>query len=365
MLMATLTETAYKVRQIIKYGSLGSVVFLVLWFLGVAGVNYWKATHPAAPPAPTVDFGILAKIEFPKEQGRPAIELELPTGKMPVLPDRMTVYFAPAKRSGFLDPQTAIETASALGFIFKPEQPSETRYVWRKQDQMNSTLEMDITSGHFSLKRSWQNNPALLSVTNFVSDKQIITDASNYLSRADLLATDVVGNEKVSYLKSNGATLIPALSLSDAEFVQVDFFRNDIVEYGQTEDGEEDKRVVTAEYSFYRPYPTQGLIRAIVSASGSVNEKIIDLSYLYTKIEYDTKGEYPIKTVTQAWDELKNGDGYVTDDGPKSGTIKVRRIILGYYDTESNHKYTMPIYVFLGDQNFVAYVSAVTDDYMQ
>lgn len=359
--MATLTETAYKARQIIKFGGVGFVVVLVLWFTGGALIAWYKATYPAAPPPPTMDFGKLAKIEFPKERARPSLELELPTGKIPSFPDRMMVFFAPTKRSGFLDPQRAIETASALGFIFKPEQPSETRYVWSKQDDFKSTLDMDIISGHFKLVRAWQNKPGILTVNNFISDKQIGQEANSYLARANLFPEDVTDNQKVAYVKSDGGKLISALSLSDAEFAQIDFFRNDLKEYEKKEDGSDDLQKIKARYGFYRPDADKGLIRMILSGSNNINEKVVNLEYAYTKIEYGTKGTYPIKTGTQAWEELKNSGGYVTDKSPKTGITKIRRILLGYYDTEANHKYAMPIYVFLGDQNFVAYVSAVTD----
>ncbi len=360
--MATLTETAYKVRQGVKVGGIGFVAITLFWFLGNAGIAYYKALNPPAPPPPTVDFGALQAITFPDEKGRPQLELELPTGTIQKFPDRMTVYFAPTKRSGFLDPQKAVETAAAMGFIFKPDQPTETRYVWHKQDALSSSLDMDIVSGYFTLKRAWQNDPAVLVDSNFASDKQVIADLGNFLSRVDLAPTDAFGNEKITYLKSEGEKLVPALSLSDSEFVRVDTFRSDIKIYDESKGP--DKKVEVGKYSFYRPDADVGLIRAVMSGSRDTNNSVINMDYNYTKIEYDTNGTYPIKTGEQAWTELKGGKGYVTNEGPKTGTVKIRRILLGYYDTDKNHKYMMPVYVFLGDKDFVAYVSAVADSYI-
>lgn len=359
--MATLTETAYKVRQGIKFGGVGFVAITVLWFLGNAAIAYYKALNPAPPPPPTVDFGALPPVVFPKETGRPNVELELPTGAIPAFPDRMMVYFAPTKRSGFLDSQKAVDTGSVMGFIFKPEQPSETRYVWHKQDDLNSSLDMDIVSGYFKLSRAWQNNPALLDSSNFISDKQVVLDVANYLNRIGLMPEDVNGNEKVTYLKSSGSKLVPALSLSDAEFIQVDLFRNDV----DILDEKSEKKTVIGHYSFYRPDANRGLIRTVVSGAADTDSKIVSMDHNYTRVEYDTKGTYPIKSGDVAWKELKAGQGYVTDGSPKTGTTKIRRVLLGYYDTDQVHKYMMPIYIFLGDQNFVAYVSAITDNYLQ
>jgi len=54
----------------------------------------------------------------------------------------------------------------------------------------------------------------------------------------------------------------------------------------------------------------------------------------------------------------------VTDKSPKTGSIAIRRILLGYYDSPSQ-SYAMPIYIFLGDRGFVGYVSAVGDSVLR
>lgn len=356
--MASLTETAVKARQVIKYSGFGFVGILFSWWVGVAAVNYYKMLNPPPQPPPTVDFGKLPEIDFGAEKGRPEMELELPKGDIPPFIDRLKVFYAPTKRSGFLDSEMAIETAATLGFISEPQQPTETRYVWRKQDDLNSTLDMNIISGHFKMTRAWQNNPALLALTNFGSDTKVINNAVNFMTRSDLLADDVLGNEKTSYLKAQADRLIPALSLSESEFVQIDFFRKP---YRITD---EETKDVLAEYEFYRPDPKIGLVRMIVSGSNDVREQIIGINYDYVAVEYDNSGEYPIKTGQQAWDELKQGGGFVTVTSPTNGTVKIRRMLLGYYDSSQPQKYAMPIYVFLGDNDFVAYVSAVSEEWI-
>lgn len=356
--MATLTEASVTARKSIKYGSIGFVLITILWYVGVAGVNYYKLLNPPPLPAPTSDFGLLQGIGFPESKERPKITLELPTGRIPAFPDRMRVYYAPTKRSGFADPAKATETATALGFLFKPDQPTETNYVWRNQDQLASKLDMNIVSGHFVLTRQWQNNPALATMANFASDNQVITDAENYLRRVGLLQDDAVGVEKVTYLKDDVGKLISALSLSDADFVQLDLFRKSIDEIDPTSKTKE----IKASYPFYRTNPTQGLIRATVTGSKNLNEKFISIDYEYTNIDYTNSGVYPVKTGEQAWAELSEGGGYVSPSGPKTGEIKIRKIFLGYYDSGNGQKYAMPIYIFLGDQNFTAYVSAVSEE---
>lgn len=357
--MATLTEASAVARNAIKWGSIGFVGITILWYLGVAAVNYYKYLNPPPLPPATADFNVLPPLNFPDSKNRPKMSLELPTGSIPAFPDRMRVYWAPTRRSGFADADKATDTATALGFLFKPDQPSETDWVWTNQDQLASKLEMNIVTGHFILTRQWQNNPALATMGNFQSEKAVITDAENYLRHAALLEDDAVGVEKITPLRNDAGKLVTALSLSDADFVQLDLFRKNIDEIDPS------TKKIKASYPFYRTDPSKGLIRIIVTGAKDQNQKVIYLDYEYTSINYAKNGTYPTKTGEQAWTELSSGGGYVTNMGPRTGDVKVRRIFLGYYDSNTNQNYAMPIYVFLGDQGFTAYVSAVTDDWIQ
>ena len=359
--MATLTEASVVARKAIKWGGIGFIGITILWYIGVALLDYYKFLNPPPLPPAGASFGVLPGVNFPGSKDRPKMSLELPTGAVPAFPDRMRVYWAPTKRSGFADADTAIDTATALGFLFKPFQPTETDYIWTNQDQLSSKLEMNIVSGHFVLSRRWQNNPALATMGNFLSDKQVITETENFIKRIGLLNDDAVGVEKVTYLKNDASKLVSALSLSDADFVQLDLFRKNIDEIDPNSKSKE----IKASYPFYRTDPSKGLIRIVVSGSKIQNEKIVYMDYQYTDIDYAKNSTYPIKTGDEAWSELSSGGGFVTPIGPRIGEIKIRRVFLGYYDSDENQKYAMPIYIFLGDQGFTAYVSAVINEWIE
>jgi hypothetical protein len=155
--------------------------------------------------------------------------------------------------------------------------------------------------------------------------------------------------------------MIPALSLSDADFVQMDLFRKNIEEI----DPASKLKEVVASYPFYRTDPSKGLVRVVISGSKNPSEKMLGIEYAYTDIKYDNSSTYPIKGGDEAWLELEAGGGFVTPTSPLTGEIKIRKIFLGYYDSNVNQKYAMPIYIFLGDQGFAAYVSAVKDEWIE
>jgi hypothetical protein len=170
-----------------------------------------------------------------------------------------------------------------------------------------------------------------------------------------------VGVEKVSYLKDIGGSLGTALSLSDADFVQIDLFRKNIDEIDPTSK----TKAIKATYPFYNLDPNKGVVRVVVSGSNSVNNNVINMDYGYNNIDYATNGTYPIKTGEEAWAELQNGGGYVYSGTNDTSEVKIRRIFLGYFDADATTGYAMPIYIFLGDQGFTAYVSAVNDVWTQ
>ncbi len=217
---------------------------------------------------------------------------------------------------------------------------------------------MDIVSGHFKLTRSWQANQALLALSVFTSDQQVISDVNNYLRKANLQSADIEKKQKITYLKATEGKLTPTISLSEADFVQADLFRDNYEEI------DKETKKVLVNYAFYRPDPDFGLIRAVVSGSKEQAEKIVEMDYNYTVVDYTKNGTYPLKSGDVAWQEISNGGGFVTVKGPMNGNVAIRRIVLGYYDSPSQ-SYAMPIYVFLGDRGFVGYVSAVADNVLK
>lgn len=357
--MSSLTETAFYARKFIKYGSVGFLGLIVLWYAGTAAVDWWKATHPAPLPAPTADFGPLSPMSFPTtatNSARPQFVLQTPTGDVGTFPDRLKVYLIPGVHSGFLDADNATKIANQIGFSGKPTIVNPTLYRWTTNSPLPTTLEMDILTNHFRMKRQWQADPMLVTNKRFTSDQDVIDNAQSFLRQANLLPEDLVGKEHVDYLRVQGDQLIPAVSLSDADFVQVTFFRKPIEIIN-------DKKEVTATYEFVTPDPAAGLVKVIVSGSDKTEKKIVDVDYQYSAIDYETSGEYGLKTGQQAWDELTSGQGFLASWNG-TGTAVIRRVALGYYEAAGKQQYMLPVYIFTGDKGAVAYVPAVNNAYL-
>src|SRR5690349_7238581 len=127
----TLTTFTYLGRQGLKFGGILLVALIVGRTFLTAFTAYWKATHPAPPPPPTVGFGLLPAIRFPDQplESRPkSYTLETATGRFPDFGDRAKVFFMPLNSPSLLDDERAKATAARFGFVFEPERLSARTY---------------------------------------------------------------------------------------------------------------------------------------------------------------------------------------------------------------------------------------------
>jgi len=102
------------------------------------------------------------------------------------------------------------------------------------------------------------------------------------------------------------------------------------------------------------------------SGARAGGDQVVAAEYHHFALDENKNGIYPIKTSEEAWEELKSGKGYIADLGDNSkGTITIRKVYLAYYDPGQYTEYFQPVVVFEGDNNFVAYIPAVINEYVR
>lgn len=350
--MATLTVTAFYTRKTIKYGAIALVAFVVLKFsLGLAS-DIWRRLNPPPPPPPTVAFGKLPPIAFPEQEDLPELTFRLETiqGGLPTLDDVSKAYFMPKEGPNLLALDRAQEKARRMGFLTSPTAISPTVYAWNNNAVPPTILEMDIISGNFSLRYAYENDQTLLNQKNLPSNEQAATEAKTFLSSNRLLESDLsTGRIEFFYLRFMPPNLISAISLSEADFVRANIFRADL-------DG---MRILP-------PNPRKALISILFSGRRETGRRILEVKYIYFPIERTTFATYPLKTSTQAWDELQQGNGFIANLGQnENGEITIRRVYLAYFDSETPQHFLQPIFVFEGDRDFYAYVPAVSSEWAE
>jgi len=344
--MATLTQVSITTRKIIRY-SIYFVVFLI--FLRItfnAGTGLFRYFFPAPPPAPTVIFGRLPNIPFPdNDTPQYQYKIETPQGTLPNFGGQAIVYFMPKLSSGLLSLDNSTAKARGLGFTSLPKEQTETLYTF-ENPRSPATLTMNIITEIFSVDYDLSFDP--IPVTFPPPAPDIATSISqSFLNKGGLLATDLTGPVTHEFLKIEAQQLIPAISLSEANLVKVNLYR---MSYNQLPS-------VT-------PTSIEANVWFLISGSRDANSQIISGEYHYFPIDQNQAATYPIKSTQDATNELINGQGYIANTGSdQTGLTTIRDIYLAYYDPDTETQFYQPVYVFVGDKGFTAYVPAISPEY--
>jgi len=342
----TLSDATDFSRKAIVAIVIGIITYTVLRMLFIAAVNYYKAMNPPPPPPPTVGFGRLPPIEFPSQEQDvwpKKFVLETARNKLPEFPDRVKVFAMEVPTSSLLADQKVREIAGKYGFVDQPEMLDANNYRWIKYSPLEAIFEINLVNQNISLLTDYQTRPELISNKNLPDRFDAVSAVKSYLGRGDLLPRDVAtASGDISYARVLAGELLPAVSLSDANFIRVDLNRVPIDE----------------QLSSFTPEGKRGIISAVISGALSGDDQVVELSYNYQNVLYDEIHTYPLKPINKAWQELQQGQGYIAS-GAKLEQAVVRDVVLGYFEGYKDQSYLQPIYVFSGDEDFIAYVHAV------
>jgi len=345
--MATLTEISVTTRKSIRYAIFGTIFLIVARMFALAGFKVYRYFFPAPPPPPTVSFGKLPAIPFPvsKSIENVSFTLETPEGGLPKIRAQSTVYVMPKPAPNLTALQTATENAVGLGFNSLAEEISQTLYRYRHKTSP-SYLEYDISSDTFSISYDLATDPTPLERIPPAAEVAA-SSVRSYLSSPGILPEDLIGPINSEFLKISENSLVKALGQSDADLVKVSLFRAPLDEIPS----------VTPRFD-------ESNVWFMVSGSRERSKQFIAAEYHYFPVDETQSSTYPIKTAEQAWEELQEGNGFVVNK-PTTEDVTIRRIYLAHYDPGIPYDFYQPVIVFEGDGEFVAYVSAVTSEYLE
>ncbi|MBL7159321.1 hypothetical protein ISS85_02520 [Candidatus Microgenomates bacterium] len=349
--MSSLTKIAYYTRKAIILGIIGMISFLILKGLLNLGINQWQASHPNPTPAPNVLFGKLSEIKFPQSKYSYPQDfvLEIIGGQLPEASSSAKVYQIPKKLPSLLASRRAQEFANRLEFKNGPVSKTPTEYSFIDPKTPLKTLDIDIVNYNFVLKYDYLKDEGVFQEGSPPQPQQAKDEANKFFQSTNNFPPDFrQGEIKTTLLRFSGKELLPATSLSKTNVIRVDFLRS----------GVEGVPVLPPEFD-------QSSVFAIVSGSRIKEKKIIWAEFEYFEPNYQTSASYPIKTINQAWEELKTGQGFISRWQKNKQRAIIREAYLAYYDAPEYQNYLQPIFVFEGDEEFVAYVPALATDWLE
>lgn len=346
--MATLHEVTDLTKKVLLWGGITVVIIILAIFLLRATGFFKNIFFPSPKPPPTVTFGKLPPIHFPESsvpQKKFTYIVNTLTGELPTFDDRIPVYEIAYPQSSLLALQRARDRVKQIGFISPGIALSPVLYQWTDQVLPNRKLLLNIQTFNFSLTSDYLSNPDVLVSNNLPSDVEAKNIVQGVL-KALAAVPDDLDPEKTTATFYNVVNnqLLPETSLSNAKVIRVDLFQKDF-----------------NTYPIVYPHPPFSPMHFYVGGGEREAQVVASEFYHYTIASPSAQPEstYPIKTSQEAYDELAKGDGYLAQYKGTGDSISIQDVRLGYYIGKDDPEYLMPIYIFEGSGDFIAYVSAV------
>jgi len=350
--MASLTEASIISRKFIRYGIYFLILLISARFIFNTAKAIWLKIFPPPPPAATVAFGKMPKLPFPERDFPEDLNIKVETaeGVLPTLLIQLPVYPMPPIPQNIKALEESKEIAQKLQFdpngkLLLESLPSV--YTFSKT-KAPSNLQMNIITKTFSISYDVLQNPAVVQGLP-PNTETASSQVNSYLRGAKLLNPDIeMGVITSEYLRTDVNNFIPVSSQSEANLIKINLFRKN---YGPTD----------SIPSRTPDYP-EANIWFVLGSTGT--KDVIKAEYYYFPISTEKSGTYPLLTAEEALEKLKNKQAFLAHyESPTNKNVTIRKIYLAYYDAGQYTEYYQPIIVFEGDNNFVAYVPAIEDEF--
>ncbi len=275
--------------------------------------------------------------------------LDTVEGKPVTATDTARVFYLPPPVSRFGYREKVYLIAKTLGFntdVTKYQLKGETATL----DDSTQSLSVDIRNFNFTYKYNFENNPDLFTSAVTPTTQESQNEAINFLQKIDKYPDEFTrATLNTIFFKYDPKTKeLNQLSRNvGANLVEVDFYRPDI-------DG-----FPIVSPSFFN---SQNYVLMMMTPGGDA--RIIKAQVKFFEKSDQQVGYYPVKTGDQAYQELKESKGVVISNPQQKKKIIIKTMKLGYLDPDFYQNYLQPVYIFIGEDDFVAYVTAITDDYI-
>ena len=355
----------------------GFLVLVTLWQIGAKIYDNLKPKKTAQDGATAIvadyAFGALPAINFPSqlasakpqsyELGITGVNLNKNTG-WPTFGQQgiISVYkLSPLNYS--LNAETeAQKIATNLEFPNDPKILDSRTYLFTYPGPpLKENLEIDLKTMFVNLTTDYLTVDNLFALTKANGDRYLpdrssaIAAVENYLSKAGILPTDLSATDAtVEYAKRVSNQLELVDNVLEADFVTVSLPRKPLAGYMNDE---------ATTYGFFGPNNVSS-IYAVVGRDYENTDVVVELADYYYKIDTNQAGTYNLKSVASAWQNLQAGEAYVVNPRQVKNAV-IRRVALGYYESHQEQEYLLPIYVFYGDNGFMAYVQALHPNMLQ
>lgn len=351
--MTNLTEISIGARKFGLYLLGGIGLIIILRILLTVIVNSIPKPLPK-PVLPDVKFQKLPAPKFSDiERSSSGLHFSLENieGKPPEATTVAKVYSMPKKSLTLLSSDKATAIAKKLNFQESPEIANQTSYFYKISDFPNKSLSIDIVYLNLEYRTVYEPYAADIFQKAILSTKEVmVANVINFITKNGLMDASFTNSAPiVQLLRFDDPTkkFVEVDKIKNAHAIRVNFFRQNL----------NGLRILPPKFNESYNY-------ALYTQSPPYD--FLEISSIFWPIDYANVATYPLKSSQQAWQDLLDGYGFVVKMGNNSpDKIIIRKIYLAYYDSKISQPYLQPIFVFEGDNNFTAYVPAITSEWLE
>lgn len=349
----SLSEFSYYLRKFGPIAVLGLILFVLFFMIISLGVKSLTSRPvqtvfvPAFGQLTPINFSV--KVEYPPS---PEFTIDNIEGRPTTATRSADIFYIPPPSTRFGYVQNILLMAKAVGFNTSEEKYSLNGTA-ASFENATQKLDVDIRNFNFTFDTKLETQPDIFNSSTIPPEQVISEQAKAFLRRMDRFPDGLAqGKEHIIYLRYEPVTKEYTVveKIEDANVVEIDYFPPDVSGFP----------VVVPKY-----FNSQNYVVMVFAQQGSkgVIGRVVKAQIKY--FEKNPAGNmYPVKTGDEAWTDLTSGKGTIVSAGQNSNKITVRQMFLGYYEPELYQDFFQPVYVFLGDNNFAAYVPAVTNMYV-
>ena len=340
----TLTDLSFYFRKFLPYFILSCIVFLII-FYSIKLTFIYVESNKTQTINYDEAFGKIGPPEIPRSSSSAGLQFTLDTieGAPVTATDTAKVYFLPQFNPRFGYSEKIYLIAKSFGFDTEVVKHQLVGKVATFTDA-DKTLTIDISNFNFKFDRKVDNglfsSPQLTIPTKTVIENKAIDFLKKIGRYPDELGK---GTTNLIYLKYNpiNQNFVNVEKSSQAQLVEVDFYRPNVDNYD----------IVTPKFFNSQNY--------VIMLFQGTNYTVLNSQISFFEKSEEQVGTYWIKTGEEAWSELNSGLGFVVAGTVGQKNIVIKDMKLRYFDPDTYQNYLQPVYVFLGEGNFVGYVPAV------
>ncbi len=349
----SLTQFSYYFRRFLPFIILGFLLLLVLVYTFKVFFLYLGTQSPQTVytnPA----FGKITrpKLTNAKSSGGFSYLLDTVEGEPTTATASANVFFLPQATTRFGYREKIYLIAKNLGF----DTEIVTHHLNGKEaifEDGTQSLTIDITNFNYNYEYRYATNEAFFQNTIIPEESDIEEKAIDFLKSVGRYPEELAkGKNHILYFNLDVANnrLYATERPKEANVVEVDFYRPDIPA---------DPTAIPIVSPSYFNSPNH-----VVMVFNESSMKVLRAQVSFFEKSDTQVGVYPVKTGNIAWEEFKSGKGMIVSNDTEGSSITIKKMFLGYLDPDIYESYLEPVYVFLGDNNFVGYVPAVSNDFL-